>query len=284
MQNKTVDLYGYYGHDPKGAAGGRLTCWVQDTPGAVSPKRLVPGILILPGGGYQHTSLREAEPVAFRFAAQGFAAFVLHYSCAPSRFPTALREAAMAIRYIREHADSFGIDPHKVAALGFSAGAHLCGTLGMLFDCPEVADLGTAQQLRPDALCLCYPVAVSWGRTHEGSFENLCGKDAQLRQRLSLEKLVRADMPPVFLWHTRDDASVPCRNSLILANALEEAGVDFAMHLYRKGKHGLSTADAMAYPVYDLPEISADVPGWLESCIRFFREIGMTIADERGNE
>ncbi len=284
MVNKTVDLYGYYGYDSKGAAGGQLTCWVQQIPGAVSAKRRVPGILILPGGGYQHTSPREAEPIALRFAAQGFGAFVLHYSCAPSRFPTALREAAMAIRYIREHADSFGIDPDKVAAVGFSAGGHLCGTLGTLFDSPEVADLGTPAQLRPDALGLCYPVAVSWGRTHEGSFENLCGKDAQLRQRLSLETLVRKDMPPVFLWHTRDDASVPCRNSLILANALEEAGVDFALHIYRKGKHGLSTADAMVYPVYDLPEISWDVPGWLEACIRFFRETGMTIADERGSE
>lgn len=279
MINKTVYLYGHYGLCDRFATDGRLTCWVQQTPVAVSSGRKRPGILILPGGGYHHTSPREAEPVALRFAARGFAAFVLHYSCAPSRFPTALREAAMAIRYIRENADAFEIDPHKVAALGFSAGGHLCGTLGTLFDSPEVADLGTPEQLRPDALGLCYPVAVSWGRTHEGSFENLCGADTALRQRLSLEKLVRPDMPPVFLWHTREDASVPCRNSLILAQAMEEAGVDFAMHVYRKGKHGLSTGDAMAYPVYDLPQISWDVPGWLEACVRFFREIGLTVTD-----
>ena len=41
----------------------------------------------------------------------------------------------------------------------------------------------------------------------------------------------------------------------------------------------LSTADAMAYPVYDLPQFSWDVPGWLEACIRFFREVGLTITD-----
>ena len=89
----------------------------------------------------------------------------------------------MAMRYIRENADRFEIDPGKVAALGFSAGGHLCGTLGTMFDSDQVADLGTAEQLRPDALGLCYPVAVSWGRTHEGSFRNLCGGDEQLRQR-----------------------------------------------------------------------------------------------------
>lgn len=185
----------------------------------------------------------------------------------------------MAMRYIREQAEVFEVDPHMVAALGFSAGGHLCGTLGMLFDAPEVADLGAPELLRPDGLCLCYPVAVSWGRTHEGSFENLCGTDAPLRQRLSLEKLVRPDMPPAFLWHTREDTSVPCRNSLLLAQAMEEAGVDFALQLYRSGRHGLSTADAMAYPTYALPEISRDVTGWLQSCIRYFEEIGLKITD-----
>ena len=215
-----------------------------------------------------------------RFAAAGYATFVLEYSCAPSRYPTALREAAMAMGYIRREAARYGVDPGMVAALGFSAGGHLCGCLGTLYDSAEVVDLGSGDALRPDALCLCYPVAVSWGRTHEGSFENLCGTDPGLRQRLSLEKLVRPDMPPVFLWHTRSDGSVPCRNSLILAQALEEAGVDFSLHIYRQGVHGLSTADAMVYPSYRLPEISRDVPGWLEASIRYFQEIGFQITDK----
>ena len=279
MITQTIDLYGYYGQDRGTAQGGRLSAWMQDTPPAVSTDRTRPAILILPGGGYGHTSEREAEPVAMRFVAAGYAAFVLHYSCAPSRFPTALREAAMAMGYIRQNARRFAVHPHKVAALGFSAGGHLCGCLGTLYDCPEVSDLGTGAVLRPDALALCYPVAVSWGRTHAGSFDNLCGGDASLRQRLSLEKLVRPDMPPVFLWHTRSDASVPCRNSLILAQALEEAGVDFVLHVYRKGVHGLSTGDVMAYPSYGIPEVSRDVTGWVDACQGFFEEIGMQITD-----
>jgi acetyl esterase/lipase len=277
MITETVDLYGYNGYLRELETGGLLSCWIQQTPVEVSSGRKRPAILILPGGGYHHTSPREAEPVALRFAALGYAAFVLHYSCAPSTFPTALREAAMAMRYIRRNAGMYEIDPHMVAALGFSAGGHLCGCLGTLFDCPEVADLGTPEQLRPDVLGLCYPVAVSWGRTHEGSFDNLSGDDQNLRQRLSLDRLVRPDMPPAFLWHTREDTSVPCRNSLILAQAMEEAGVDFVLHIYRKGKHGLSTADTMAFPAYGLPQISWDVPGWLEACVRFFGEVGLTV-------
>ncbi len=269
-----VDLYQHYNLPRPMQAVAELRLFL---PAPLFPGRKRPAVLILPGGGYEHVSEREAEPVALRFAARGYCAFVLKYSCWPHVFPQALREAAMAMSYIRQNAGEFCVDPAMVAAVGFSAGGHLAGCLGTMFDGDAVADLGAASLLRPDALGLCYPVAVAWGRTHEGSFENLSGADPQLRQQLSLEKLVRTDMPPVFLWHTSQDASVPCRNSLILAQALEEAGVPFALHIYHKGPHGLSTADEMAYPAGDLPAISRDVPGWVEAQIDFFGEQGFRI-------
>lgn len=187
----------------------------------------------------------------------------------------------MAMRYIRERAGELEINPHQVAALGFSAGGHLCGCLGTMYDCPEVSDLGAPELLRPDGLVLCYPVAVQWGPTHEGTFKNISGGDRQLRQRLSLETAVRPDMPPVFLWHTRDDDSVPVRNSLILAQTLVEKGVDFALRIYRHGPHGLSTADEMAYPAGQVPEVSWDVPGWLDAAMAFLKEIGFGFRDMR---
>lgn len=279
MELRTVDLYDRFGLERGGNRGGRLRCWAAVTPETVSVTRRRPAVLILPGGGYEHVSQREGEPVALRFAARGWAAFVLEYSCAPSRFPAALREAALAMRYIKETADGLEIDPHGVAVLGFSAGGHLAGTLGTLWDAPEVADLAPPELLRPDALGLCYPVAVSWGRTHAGSFRNLTGEDEALARRLSLDKLVRRDMPPVFLWTTRDDGSVPCRNTLVLAQALEEAGADFALHVYRRGRHGLATADEMAFPAGDMPEMSWDAPGWMEAAMAFFRDAGLEIRD-----
>lgn len=281
MNVSFVNLYQYFDQKPSETANCRLTCWVQQVSDKISDCRKRPAVLILPGGGYSHTSPREAEPVALRFAARGYQAFVLDYSCAPAVFPTALREACMAMRYIRENADRLEIDGSKIAALGFSAGGHLCGCLGTLYDCPEVSNLGEPGLLRPDALVLCYPVAVQWGPTHEGTFENISGGDRQLRQRLSLDTLVRSDMPPVFLWHTREDGAVPVRNSLILAQALEDKGVDFAMHIYRCGPHGLSTADEMAYPAGQVPPISADVSGWLDTAMAFLSEIGFKIQDLR---
>lgn len=280
MRWEEIDLYEQFGLERPQGALGKLTCWVTETSREVSDCRRRPAVLILPGGAYRWTSPRETEPVALRFAARGWAAFALDYSCAPFSYPTALREAALAMRCIRENAAAMEVDPHMVAALGFSAGGHLCGTLGTLWDAPELRDLGESALFRPDALGLCYPVAVSWGETHEESFENIAGGDAALRARLSLDKLVRPDMPPVFLWHTRDDQSVPCRNSIVLSQALDEAGVDFTFHLYRHGRHGLSTADELVYPAHAVPEVSWDVPGWLDAMLRFFADSGLTVHDD----
>lgn len=284
MDVKTLDLYQHFGLPSPAGAAGKLTCWHCPTPQRVSAHRQKPAALILPGGGYEHISPREGEPVALRFAARGWVPFVLEYSCAPLAFPAQLREAAMAMWFIRENAGRFEVDPHMVAAIGFSAGGHLCGALGTMWDCPELAELGPAPLFRPDALGLCYPVAVSAGRTHQGSFENISHGDPDLRDRLSLDALVRGDMPPVFLWHTRDDQSVPSRNSLVLATALEEAGVDFSLHIYRHGQHGLSTADEMVYPSCSLPSFSWDVPGWPEAMMAFFRDVGLAVYDKQPPE
>lgn len=274
-----LNLYDHFGLPAPENSVGRLTCYLPHISHEVSTGRNRPAVLVLPGGGYWFTSEREGEPVALRFIARGYAAFVLEYSCTPHAFPVALREACLAMRYIRENASEFCVDPGMVAAIGFSAGGHLCGTLGTMYDCPEVTDLGDAALLRPDALGLCYPVTIGWGPTHEGTFENISGGDPELRARLSLDKQVRPDMPPVFLWHTRDDNAVPCRNSLILACALEEQGVDIALHLYRHGQHGLSLADETVYPAQGVPTASSGVTGWLEDMLTFFRETGFHITD-----
>lgn len=283
MKQYFVDLYKYWGIERPAGGAGQLTGYVQSAPSSLDTQRLRPAVLILPGGGYHHVSSREGEPVALRFLCRGYCAFVLEYSVAPVKFPVQLREAAMAMAYIRRNEAEFGIDPQMVAAVGFSAGGHLCGMLGTMFDSPEVADLGSKQLLRPDALGLCYPVTVSWGNIHAGSFDNLCGEDRLWRERLSLDRLVRADMPPVYLWHTRSDESVPCSNTLVLAQALESAGVPMAMRMYLRGPHGLATADAQAYPAGNVPQMSPDVPHWPEEMMDFFGELGLKIKDWEQN-
>ncbi len=286
MNVRIVDLYQHFAYEKGNGAEGVLQIFIPQDIVEPGMYRRRPAVLIMPGGGYEHVSVREGEPVALRFMTQGYTACVLKYSVKPHPFPVALREAAMAMRYIRENAEELGVEPTMVAATGFSAGGHLCGCLGTLYDAPEVADIGSAEMLRPDALGLCYPVLVSWGRTHGGSFLNLCRGSTELTDRLSLEKRVRPDMPPVFIWHTREDTSVPCRNSLVFADALEKADIPFALHIYNRGRHGLSTADENVYPAGQVPPMSRDVPGWIEAEMEFFREMGLRIIDRggQGNE
>ena len=278
MHTETINLYEHY-HTAAPGDGGQLVVYALEPIPKVDPKRRFPAVLILPGGAYSWVSPREAEPVAMRFLSRGFTCAILNYSCAPTRFPVALREAAMAMGFLREQADRLHIDPEKVAALGFSAGGHLCGTLGTLYDAPEVADVAQAAMIRPDALVLCYPVSAAHGRTHEDSFTNLCGQDQALKDRLSLDRLVRRDMMPVFLWHTRTDDSVPVDGTMRLALALAEQDVPFALHVFAEGRHGLATADDLVYRRDNLPPVSDGVRDWPELAIRFLWEQGFHIQD-----
>lgn len=264
MECVSWELYEHFAR-PRAGAGGHLTAWP-------APAGRGPAVLIVPGGGYEHVSARESGPVALRFAARGWMPFVLDYSVAPSRFPTALREAAMAMALIRREGPALGVDAGRVACVGFSAGGHLAGCLATLFDAPEVADIAAPALLRPDALGLCYPVAVSHGPTHAASFENLCGRDAALKARLSLDALARGEVPPTYLWCTRTDASVPCRNTLLLAKALDGAGVDFSLHVHRLGPHGLALADATAFPADAIPPHSPEIERWPEDMMDFFAQ------------
>lgn len=270
---RTVDLYAEFGLPRPQGARGTLKCWLQEPNPEVNGQRRFPAGLILPGGAYVMTSLRDQEPLVMKLLVQGYSAFVLEYSVAPVCFPVQLREAVMAMVWLRRHADTLRILPHRIAAMGFSAGGHLCGTLGTLFDGPEVQDL-LSEHARPDALVLGYPVCVSHGRTHDETFENISGGDEGLKARLSLDRLVRPDMPPVFLWHTADDPDVPARNSLLLAAALDEAAVSYTLHIYRQGPHGLSAADFSVYRTDDPAVFSPDAAGWMDAMFSFLRELG----------
>ena len=220
-----------------------LETWFPSNSPEMDPLRTRPTVVICPGGGYSFTSDREAEPIALRFAALGINAAVLRYSCAPARFPSALRELAAAIALVRARAREWNVAPGRVFALGFSAGGHLAASLGVLSEDPSLADLGA--DIRPDGLVLCYPVILSRGFAHEGSFEALLGDgDDPRRDLLSLDLRVTGRTPPAFIWHTWEDEIVPLENSLAFARALRAHGVPFEYHVFQRGKHGLSTATA----------------------------------------
>ena len=207
--------------------------------------KLRPGVLVLPGSGYRQCSPREAEALALRFNASGYHAFVLWYSCAPRRHPVPILDCCRAFTIIRQHAPGWKLDPQKLGIMGFSAGGHLALSSALFYGREFAVLPGIDPSLcRPDALMLCYPVISSGEFAHKGSFSLLLGDnpDPALLELLSLEKQVTSSLPPVFLWHTYADESVPVENSLLLAAALRRAGIPLEMHIFPEGKHGLSLA------------------------------------------
>ena len=89
-----------------------------------------PAIVICPGGSYRFLSQREADPVAVAYLAYGFDVFILRYSIREhARGLAPAIDAARAVRWVRAHAEELGVDPERVAILGFSAGGHVAAQL-----------------------------------------------------------------------------------------------------------------------------------------------------------
>jgi acetyl esterase/lipase len=225
-----------------------LALYIQESYPNVYGKRKRPVIIVCPGGGYEHVSVREGEPVAFNFLTAGCHAAVLWYDISKDgvEHPQELKELAWSVAYIREHADEYDIDKDKIIIAGFSAGGHLAASLGCFWDKEWLeSEMGIDRNTyRPNGLILAYPVITSGESAHRGSFVNLMGSKAsdELANLLSLENQVTDKVPPVFMWHTFEDQSVPLENSILFASALRKAGVNFEYHVFPHGGHGYSLA------------------------------------------
>ncbi len=234
--------------------------------------RSLPLVLVVPGGGYNYCSESESEITARTFYRLGYQAAVLTYTCnllfAEPLKEQPLRDIVRAVRLLRTNAEEFGIDPKRIIVCGFSAGGHLSGTLAEYHD--SIDDVRyPSVSAAPDRLILCYPVITSGEYGHHQSFEALLGKEASEEEtdRMSLEKHVREDMCPVFLWQTAEDQAVPVENSYLMALALRKKRIPFEHHVFPHGRHGLCVATeewqkrtfAAAYSLEQVKEVLAAV-------------------------
>lgn len=250
-----------------------LTCYLPDAaPRTYFPNNR-PAVIVLPGGGYEMTYPGEGEPIALSYVAQGFCGFVLDYSVYPARFPQALLEALTAIRFVREHANEYGIDPAKIAICGFSAGGHLAACTGTLWNnaCLDGYLQEDRKIYRPDAMILAYPVINV--ASHKGSFLNLFSRreeelTAEILNLLNLENQVSKETPPTFLWHTTADSVVPAKASLEFSLALAQNKIPYEIRIWSGNLHGTGLGNHVTEPRTAplAPHACAD---WLDDSVEF---------------
>lgn len=224
-----------------------LTAYVQEVGGEFKYVTKRPAVLILPGGGYQFCSDREADPVAMAYLKAGYQAFILRYSVKEDAvWPNPLDDYEQAMELIRSRADEWKLYADKVAVIGFSAGGHLA------------AAAATMSKNRPNAAILGYAVT--------GNDVKVCNPSSP-----NTVEAVDRNTCPCFLFATRTDNVVPIMNSIQFMEALAKYDIAFESHIYAYGPHGFSTCDTSIQ--YKDTEICQRVPNWVADSIGWLRDV-----------
>ncbi len=212
-------------------------------------------MVIFPGGAYSHLSPREGLPAAQWLASNGITAFVLKYRLGMKyHHPAELDDAQRSIRYVRANAPAWGLDPHRVGIIGFSAGGHLASAAATHFDAgnPQSTDPIERASCRPDLHILLYPVVTlaDEALVHKPSRTWLVGDHPapELLEFLSSDRQVTKDTPPAFVVHSTGDTTVPVANSDHYVAALEANNIPFVYLRAPIGKHGFGITDDWSGP------------------------------------
>lgn len=226
----------------------KLTAYLQTESKELPFIKSRPAVLILPGGGYEYCSYREAEPIALQYLAAGYQAFVLEYSIRPkAKWPDPLKDYEEAMQLIRAEADRLNLIKDKIAVIGFSAGGHLA------------AAAATIANNKPNACILGYPVIK--GETVERYLANAP----------DLVEAVDKNTAPCFVFASRDDQVVGIENSIDFLRALVNYDIPFESHIYSFAPHGFSIAHKSV--LWPDNEVNSRVESWVQDSIAWLKEI-----------
>ena len=212
-------------------------------------------VVICPGGGYQHLAMQhEGHDWAAFFNNMGIAAVVLKYRMPHGDHEVPVSDAEEAVKLVRRNAQNWGVDPHDVGIMGFSAGGHLAST---------VATHAKGDAL-PDFQILFYPVITMMPDiTHKGSHDNFLGEKAKKRneQEYSSDLQVTRVTPRAFIALSDDDPTVLPANGVNYYLQLYRNDVPATLHVYPSGGHGWGNRDSFKYH----NEMQLDLKAWLRS-------------------
>lgn len=214
------------------------------------------GILICPGGGYQHLAMQhEGYQFAEWLVSEGYTAFVLKYRMPNGHKEVPLEDATQAMTHIRKMSKKWDIE--KVGIAGFSAGGHLAATASVHF---------VSDNTRPDFSLLFYPVISMGEYAHKGSKNNLLGEAPSQNdlESYSLEKQIKENTPPTILLLSNDDRTVSSINSTMYYQALKEKNVPATLYIFPTGGHGWGMRENFIYH----NEMLSLLKRWLEETIK----------------
>jgi len=232
--------------------GAQMVCFLPETPSGKA-------IVGIPGGGYSMLSnTHEGTLAAEWMNEQGIAYFVVNYRLPHGDRTKPVGDVEKGIRTVRDSAQAWGINPHDVGIMGFSAGGHLASVISTHSDF----------DVRPDFSILFYPVISMDERlSHKWSCRNFLGEDGQkdpaLVRDFSTQNAVRRHLtPPALIISASDDRLVPLvTNGIEYYKAMRQAGNECAMYVYPTGDHGFGFGPWFKY--HD--QMLADIAGWLKA-------------------
>lgn len=220
----------------KKAGDTELTLHVFDPPDSASaPAR--PAVVFFFGGGWQRGTPVQFYPECAHFAARGMVAMSADYRIAALHHTTPFESVAdgkSAIRWLRQHAVEFGVDPHRIAAAGASAGGQVAAAAGTLPGLDDPAEK-KAVSSRPDALLLWYPV-VDNGPGGYG-YDRVKDRYAEFSPLHNITQ----ETPPTLFFLGTQDRLIPVKTGEAFKARLEAAG----------GRCELMLIHGAGHPIYE---------------------------------
>ncbi|WP_125568027.1 alpha/beta hydrolase [Companilactobacillus insicii] len=235
-----------------------------------------PLVIIFPGGRFTFQTDREAQPIALKFASEGFHAIVLHYQLIEEQtpvYPLALQETAITLNWLKSQSKIHHIDLDRIILVGFSAGGHIVANFNSIMTNLEERKKVISERLDviPAANFLCYPVidlTAGYPRSKEHR-ESVSNDTFYWKSQDHLT----SNAKPTFIWQTVDDKTVPVHNSLLYAEKMNQLDLPFELHLFASGKHGLSLGTYVTQRPGNVLHLNKFVAEWWKLGMNWLRSI-----------
>lgn len=228
-------------------------------------KEKKPAVIYFPGGGFTSADHEKFSEMRRALAEAGFVVAAAEYRPVPAKFPALLEDAKAAVRYIRAHADEYGVDPNRIGILGDSAGGYLVEMAGATngektFDKGDWTDVSSDVQAVVSIYGISDLMTIGEGfdaatqKVHESpavteallvngpTFRNYAGASimADPKKAMAASPLGHIDgsEPPFFILHGAEDKLVSPMQSAKLYRALREKNVPADYLLVENAGHG----------------------------------------------